>query len=405
MKDELLSIRKGPFPVTYRDTRGAVRIWREVRPDNGKERFRLAAEGMSSRLSRKTAKSWDAVGDMVERMLEEIGAGSLASRGFRREDVEALDKLRAMLPTGATIEDVARWYSANGGLCENARRTVAEAVEAFMESRNDRVNRHIETCRSIFSSLKAAMGGERMREVTPSDLDDYLSRWKNPRTRRNHRTMLVALWGFAKDKGIVPEDRRTAAERTEMPKVKAVDPDVMTPGDLRKLLDVLRDEDPRMALWAALGAFAGIRESERRRLTWDRVQDGYIALSSEITKTSRRRMVPVCPALKAWLDACVDPGAVYIVGLRSPHHRLREIRDLLKRRAEKSGGPEVKFPSMPQNGLRHSFVSYHYALNRDAALTASIAGHSVSVLESAYNGLVTKETAQQWFGTFPAATE
>jgi hypothetical protein len=61
----------------------------------------------------------------------------------------------------------------------------------------------------------------------------------------------------------------------------------------------------------------------------------------------------------------------------------------------------VKVPAR-RNGLRHGFVSYHFALNVNENLTAAEAGNSPQMVHKNYKGLATKAEAEKWFAVKPS---
>ncbi len=52
----------------------------------------------------------------------------------------------------------------------------------------------------------------------------------------------------------------------------------------------------------------------------------------------------------------------------------------------------------PGDALRHSWVTYRFALTGDAVRTAAEAGHDQAILHRHYRPLATKSEAEKWFG-------
>ena len=57
------------------------------------------------------------------------------------------------------------------------------------------------------------------------------------------------------------------------------------------------------------------------------------------------------------------------------------------------------------NGLRHSFCSFHFALHANETLTAAQAGNSPAMIHQHYKGRATKAEAEKWFNVQPAKAE
>lgn len=61
----------------------------------------------------------------------------------------------------------------------------------------------------------------------------------------------------------------------------------------------------------------------------------------------------------------------------------------------------TKIPSR-RNGLRHAFVTYHFAMYSNENLTAAEAGNSPQIIHQHYKGLATRKEAVQWFAVKPS---
>jgi len=144
----------------------------------------------------------------------------------------------------------------------------------------------------------------------------------------------------------------------------------------------------------AIGAFAGLRDAEIKRLDWSEVDfaRGFIEVKAAKAKSARRRIVPIQTNLAAWLSQAP-------IGLR--HGRLvpKGVPSKLAR-ARKAAG----LARWPNNGLRHSFASYRLAAIHDAPRVAAELGHtSPQMLYSAYRELVLPEEAERYWKIAPAA--
>ena len=143
----------------------------------------------------------------------------------------------------------------------------------------------------------------------------------------------------------------------------------------------------------ALGAFAGLRTSEILRLEWDEIdlKSGLIEVTAGKTKSARRRLIKIEPNLARWLasSARSTTGQVWPKQWRAYHN---EVSTLCRRL-----GLEWQ-----ENGLRHSFASYHLAHFRNAAGLALEMGHvSPHVLFAHYRELVTPASAARYWGIRP----
>ena len=118
--------------------------------------------------------------------------------------------------------------------------------------------------------------------------------------------------------------------------------------------------------------------------------EGHVEVSRTKSKTRARRLVTACPALSQWLAPYrTRSGLIWTHGLEKFHsdfNALRESLDIPARR----------------NGLRHAFVTYHFALHANENLTAAEVGNSPAMIHAHYKGLATKAEAVKWFKVKPS---
>jgi len=141
-----------------------------------------------------------------------------------------------------------------------------------------------------------------------------------------------------------------------------------------------------------IGAFAGLRDAEIKRLDWSEVDlaRGHIEVKAAKAKSARRRIIPIQPNLAAWLLPYSGmTGPVVPVGYRGKLERVRKAAEITR---------------WPNNGLRHSFASYRLAAIHDAPRVASELGHtSPQMLYSTCRELVLPEEAERYWKIAPAA--
>ena len=103
----------------------------------------------------------------------------------------------------------------------------------------------------------------------------------------------------------------------------------------------------------------------------------------------------VCDSLKKWLASRAKKAGDVTVSKRDDvwGEHLREL-------IQKAG-----IADYPHNGLRHSFGSYHYELDRNEQLTASELGNSPAVIFRHYRNLVSPVDAKLYFSITPRSLE
>lgn len=271
--------------------------------------------------------------------------------------------------------------------------TVSELAESFLQAQRDLGSSpsHIFGLKHTFKKLVAVVR-KPISQVHVGDLDAFLATIPNLRSRHNHRIHLVSAWKWAKRKGYLPRDRDTAAELTDHPAFLKKDPEILTISQLKTHLSGLVEKsatDPKakeLIAYSVLGAFSAIRSAEILRMDWDRhikLDEGVIVLTSDVTKTNRRRVIPMEPVLLKWLASIKSTGRV--VSYTDPHKSMKSCKQ----------------STWPNNALRHSGVSYLMGLHSNSAQISDQSGHSVQILESNYKAAVTKAEAKKWFDIHP----
>jgi integrase len=117
-----------------------------------------------------------------------------------------------------------------------------------------------------------------------------------------------------------------------------------------------------------------------------------IRVRAEKAKSSKNRWIDMETNLVEWLMPFAGKtGPVFNGTDNMFHHKLSPIW--------KAAGID-----RPQNGLRHSFASFHLAANQNQNQLADILGHTNSkLIFSNYRNLVTREEGLRYFQIRPPA--
>jgi len=160
--------------------------------------------------------------------------------------------------------------------------------------------------------------------------------------------------------------------------------------ELHALLEAANRIHSDVVPMLAVGAFAGLRDAEIKRLDWSEVDlaRGHIEVKAAKAKSARRRIIPIQPNLSAWLRPyAAMKGSVVPEGARGKLDRVRKAAGLA---------------SWRQNGLRHSYASYRLAAMHDAPRVAGELGHtSPQMLYSTYREVVLPEEAERYWKIAP----
>ena len=319
----------------------------------------------------------------------------LSLLGVVSEFVEAASKLN-----GHTMgEAVERYLSTVASV---KRKDVSEAVEEFIASRQH-LTEAKEGKRPQLSPVYAYNVAMWLREfaatfpatavcdLSKQHLDAYMQpHLKLSAKSRNDRRATVRMFSAwcVKQDYLSATHRMLEADSMNRETVEIQEIDYYRSAELRALLETA-DKDLLPVI--ALGGLAGLRGEEIMRLDWAdvwRVQ-GHVEISARKSKTRQRRLVEVCPALAAWLEPFRECcGPVWAMSIDACQEGLAALRNTLK------------IPSR-RNGLRHAFVTFHFAAHANENLTSALAGNSPAMIHAHYKGLATRAEAEKWFAVLP----
>jgi len=237
--------------------------------------------------------------------------------------------------------------------------------------------------------MKLAFSEQPIADITTTQIDAWLREAHGNHTTKNSlRRILVTTFKWARQQGYLDQERKTAAERAITFHGVESAPAIFTPAELQKILAVC---PANLLPHIVIGAFSGIRAAEIERLDWRDIlfDRGYIEIKAAKAKTKARRLVPLLPNLRAWLEP-MRKAEGHVCFLPNVAVRLNYIGD-------KSG------VGWRQNALRHSYASYRLADTPDAAKVALEMGNSPDKLFRHYRELVTPDAAKEWFAILPPA--
>jgi hypothetical protein len=179
-------------------------------------------------------------------------------------------------------------------------RPVAEVVDELLTNKKakGRSALYLTDLRIRLTRFAKAVPGP-IYEITTSQIDDFLkSLGIAARSQNNFRSSIGTLLKFAKAKGYLDRDHLGV---TLIEKASYAEKEVLafTPQEIATLLNGAKRE---LVPALAIGAFAGVRSQELKRLDWEniRLREGHIEITSANSKTRIRRLIPIQRNLKAW---------------------------------------------------------------------------------------------------------
>ena len=359
--------------------------------------------------------------DLAQSKLGEIQA-EIANQGQKLASLPMqlrLDALRGQQlldPLGASIMDAVNFYLKQFDLRSNSV-TVREAWEgnktwshwqgykpfcAQRVAEREIKPRSFDTIYCWINRFLGDFGTELICDVDSLAIEKWLNELKRldgkPAASASKNTARAYLNGFfthAARMGWIKEDpikndkvriRFDHEAKTKLPEIFQI----------QEIARLLEFAPVHLVPYIAIGAFCGIRRGELHRLYWEDIkwQDRKIYVRASIAKTAQERDVTMPDNLFEWLAPYyrlahtkrAQSGLVINQSEDKTEHQLALLRKA------------VGIAKWPQNGLRHSFASYHLAVHRNRALTSAELGHrSATVVYKNYNHRRTEEQGKAYF--------
>ena len=316
--------------------------------------------------------------------------GALAFSLTPEEQVEARRAFDLLKTSQASLIDVVSFFLKHNQP-KNGQKLTRDVIEEFLKikTRKGGKPRYLRALKFVYKKFNLTFGEKKINEIYRKDAEEWLHLQKFANlTKRNYLRDLGMLFKFASGEGYCAEN---IIIRIEKPKAVEKPAEIFTVSQASLLLDAARRFDPDLVPYIAIGLFAGLRSSELAALDWSEISifQKNIEVKAAKAKTSRRRVVEMSENLQKWLEPHKKvQGAIVAPGWRE------RLQKLAKR---------MELPKWPQNGLRHSFGSYHLAFYQNAAKTALELGHETTkMLFAHYRELVSKDEAPCYWNILPS---
>lgn len=278
-------------------------------------------------------------------------------------------------------------------------RTVRQVIVEFESSKlaSSKSVKYLQSLSNTLRRFSERFADFQIHSISGKEIEEwaYSQGWQ-PATITGYLKDVTTLFSFALKRRYVTLNPVGNVER---PQVAENPPVIMLVNECAALMKCAQESDHGLIPFLALCLFGGLRPWEARSIALVDLKPGHVEVAAEKSKGRKRRLVTVNETLKAWLDV---PGGEY-ASVRQVNHRGKMVEKpapivgLEKRMRNLRKLAGVKWH---HDILRHSFVSYHFAIH-GAAATAREAGHSEAVLFQHYRELVTREEAERFWAIKP----
>lgn len=312
---------------------------------------------------------------------------------------------RKALPSKWTVADAARGFAVfkakeEAEAAGPKEMRFIDAVAKFHE-RNDKrglSEGYKADCKKHLKIIGKTFNGTIIQTLKQPELTECIESSTKGGARRfnNLRCTLNALFGFCQKEGILPRDRTHEAALIEKKdQGSSENITIYTPAEMQVILANIGEE---LLPWALLGGFAGLRVSEIHRLKWEniRLDAGVITLDKSLTKTKRRRVIPIGDALHEWIEPIhKGKGPIYDLPYKTYEDRLH------KGWAKMVDEDDKLLVEKRANAFRHSYGTYRFAILKDEFKVSAEMGNSPNELRASYAELALPQDAKAWFSIMP----
>jgi integrase len=370
--------------VKYKSVSITVFPWTH---SSGRQYWRFKAGGKSY-----TKSTEDAAKRAALIQARAMYRGSVSLSDLTPEQTLAVKRFLELNPTASDVAAFVEWRTRH-----RPRIPLGIARSDFLAAKSGAGHYHRRNL-SRYLALLDPLEDRFLSVITPADLRPLLPRGA-PRTMANARQTWVTFWRWAARQNMVDKDSADAPALLDLPAVVAGIPATLTPAELRILL---ANVSPKYLPWLALSAFAGLRTEEVAPIKhsdkppldwsdfhWDR---NLIIVRPETAKTGRRRVIPILPALRAWLQPIAKESGRLAPRIPPSAGEGRAMAETTRL--------GVLIGGWKRNALRHSWITYRAAVV-GISKTAMEAGNSESEARRSYLDAVGVDQAEEWFSVMP----
>lgn len=377
---------KGSFTVNELSTPHGHNRWRVEGKVNGK---RIRAFYPTREAASEAARLRN-----IE--LENNGHHHTNIPGYLRVEALRCAQRLSVIPE-ASLSDAVDFYLAHHDVRAKSL-PVYEACERFIADSARRLaseeigSRHHSALVKTMRKFVEAFGPEHICDLQSAQIETWLNSLPLALESKNHHRRSInrlftqaKKWGWVKTNPVaevdILSDRKT---RTKLPGIFSVE----------QAAALLETADSEILPVIAIGLFAGLRPAEIHKLTFENIfwEKRLVDVSAKISKTASRRFVKMSDNLLEWLAPYRNASGSIFAGCEG--RMIRAVTDT---------GRTAGIAKWPQDGLRHSFGSYHLAAHEDAAQTALQMGHMTTKMVFAhYNNRRSQEEALAYWNIRPS---
>lgn len=354
--------------------------------------FRKIVKGKLTHRNFKTKKLAE---DFARNFTEGQTVRGAEAMFFDRADKELLDEIRKICGDVNPL-DAVKWWKKNWSPKIQEGITVREAFDEFLawNKSTGRSPGHIRNVSATGTQFCEAFGDRLPSSLQSNEIVGWLlSLSVSPKTKKNRRGDIVSFFLWCKSaKGIIRAIPEVDARL--LPRVEKASVDVWTVDEAESALRVVERDYPKYLPYFALRFFAGLRESEARRMRWEWInfKERTILVPGSICKTGDDWLIlpnllpENAKTVFAWLSPFRCDSGAFLAPSDRDGRKLSRLLFAGKK-----------------NVIRHTFATMLASYNLDDGKTIWATRHTnVQTLRNHYKGVnQPQEAVKRYFDLTP----
>lgn len=232
--------------------------------------------------------------------------------------------------------------------------TLDQVYEEYVEHKNHKPS----TCQperaKYVKYIQPEHGKKCPSLLTQKDFDTLLKRLKDenkaPQTIKHVIGLLSRLIKYSSEKGYCQQQRF----RYSLPKINNEKTEMLTPEQIKKLIEVMDSDDhPFAGKLMKLALFTGMRAGELFKLEWRDIDFDNNFITIREPKAGKDKVIPLSSAARELIGTIPRSNNQFVFPAREGHQRKGIVKQ--SRRIRDDAGLPKDF--RPLHGLRHVFAS------------------------------------------------
>jgi integrase len=319
------------------------------------------------------------------------------------EQLQYLQAKELLRPYNKTVLDAVqghiRWME-NSVLYQDVP-LVKTAVKEFLEFKNsgkfkELRPRTLDNLSNICNRFSKTYGDIKVGLIRRKHIVEYLDGLGEVtlRTKSNNRVAIGTFFNFCKNHKHYCRSNPAANISYSIP---FKNPDILSIAECKKICETVERDHKDLIPYMSCCLFLGIRPTEvlrleRKNFNW---KNQYIEIEFGKSKVKRSRFVKMNPTFLTWMEKHHE-----IHKIQCPNFR-KKWDDVKKTCSYKIGKKSKNKKLWNPDVLRHTFASYHLAVNENMEQLSLMLGNTVNVLRKYYIRPILKETGDAFFKILP----